>query len=165
MDTEQKPVIQKKGFLSKTMPVFLATSLIIVSALGGLGLGLFIALGEMDRDLAYMGVYFNDLGGNLTRVNASQDAVDLAYGVSGRFCEFYQAQMHVMGEYIVSNRYAPVCNSTLENTTEAADIAAELRSNPPYFGLAFNYIPKNRVCSREMGVCGSFVPENRIAWW
>ena len=158
------PPIRKKGFLSKTIPAFLAASLIIVAVLGGFGLGIFIALGEMDRNLAYMGVYFNDLAGNLTRVNASQDAVYLAYGVSGRFCEFYEAQMHVMGEYLVSNRYAPVCNVTLQDTKEAMDIAAELRKNPPYFGLAFNYIPRNRVCDRAMG-CGSFVPESEIAWW
>jgi len=132
------------------------------------GIALYTAGAYMDRNLAYMGLYYDGAAIDLYRTNASNDAVLLASGTAWRFCELYRIERRT-----IEDRYAGLCEAVQERhvllvmclnnpdsdvcsddniyklqakVAAVEDLGRDLYESPPYFGFVFSDDYRPQVC-------------------
>ena len=143
----------------------------------GVLLGLFVTVGavvfaltlyafmvEIDRNLAYMALYYDSLGVELYEANATTDALIMIDSQAKTYCDLYLAERRTLDEW----RYKPICDVVYHRSrlfiwcslepdgpicTDAEfvkldelliiaePLGKELVDNPPYLGLAFSEEP------------------------
>lgn len=139
--------------------VALINAIITTAALTG-AFCLYLHGMDLDRNLAYTAMYYDDLAVELYKAGFPREAVLTASSIADEFCELYLVENRTLSLY----HYKPLCdaihqrtkiyamcydvdiNCSMEMLSELTDkilaaepLAKDLKENPPYFSVTMRY--------------------------